>query len=167
MGATGYRLDVSTTKNFTTYVPGYQDLDVGNTTSYNVVGLSPAAHYYYRLRADNGNCTSNNSKVIDVKMAPCTPGAPNAQPAADVTASSFTAKWSNVNGAIDYRLDVSTSNTFATYVPGYQDLSVGNVTSFPVTGLSANTNYYYRVRAYNGCDTSANSNVRNVKTKPH
>jgi phosphodiesterase/alkaline phosphatase D-like protein len=167
MGATSYRLDVSTSKNFATYVPGYQDLDVGNTTSFPVTGLSTNPHYYYRLRANNGNCTSNNSNVIDVKVPPCTPMAPNAQPATDITASSFTAKWSSVNGAIDYRLDVSTSNTFATYVPGYQDLDVGNVTSFPVTGLNANTTYYYRLRAYNGCDTSANSNVKNVKTKPH
>jgi len=50
---------------------------------------------------------------------------------------------------------------------GYQALSVGNVTSYPVTGLSANTIYYYRLRADNGCATSPNSNVKNVKTKPH
>jgi phosphodiesterase/alkaline phosphatase D-like protein len=64
-------------------------------------------------------------------------------------------------------LDVSTSNVFTTYVPGYQNLDVGNVTSFPVTGLSANRTYYYRVRANNGCATSPNSNVIKVKTRPH
>src|SRR5205807_408801 len=73
---------------------------------------------------------------------------------------------SNVNGAINYRLDVATDSSFINYVSGYQDLSVGNVTSLPVIGLSAQTNYYYRVRAYNGCATSANSNVRNVQTSP-
>jgi phosphodiesterase/alkaline phosphatase D-like protein len=160
-------LDVSTTKNFATYVPGYQDLDVGDTTSYSVNGLSADTHYYYRLRASNGICTSHDSKVIDAKTAPCTPKAPDAKPATDVTASSFTAKWSNVPDAIDYRLDVSANNNFNSYVPGYQDLSVGNVTGFPVTGLNANTTYYYRVRADNGCATSPNSNVKNIKTKPH
>ena len=39
-----------------------------------------------------------------------------------------------------------------TYVPGYQNLNVGNATSRSVTGLNASTTYYYRVRAYNGAD---------------
>jgi hypothetical protein len=64
-------------------------------------------------------------------------------------------------------LDVSTSSTFVTYVPGYQNLDVGNVTSRNVTGLTRNTNYYYRVRAYNGNGTSPNSNVIKVKTHSH
>ena len=45
------------------------------------------------------------------------------------------------------RLDVSTSSTFASYVPGYRNRDVGNVTSQNVTGLAAKTFYYYRVRA--------------------
>jgi hypothetical protein len=82
-----------------------------------------------------------------------------------VTASSFTANWSSVSGATGYRLDVSMSRTFASYVPAYQDRNVGNVTNQNVTGLAANTFYYYRVRAYNGTGTSPNSNVNKVKTK--
>ena len=129
--------------------------------------LSAGTHYYYGVRANNGCATSANSNVRGGRTKPCTPAAPNAQNATDVTVSSFTANWNNVNGAIDYRLDVSTNNNFTTYVPGYQDLDVGNVTSFPVTGLSAGTHYHYGVRANNGCAISPNSNVRSVKTKPH
>jgi hypothetical protein len=165
-GAAGYRLDVSTTNSFITYVPGYQNLSVGNTTSYNVAGLSAQTTYYYRVRAYNGNCTSRSSNVKSVQTLPCTPATPTAQNATNVTATSFTANWSSVSGATDYRLDVSTSNSFTTYVPGYHDLSVGNTTSYNVTGLTAQTTYYYRVRAYNGCATSANSNVKNVQTPP-
>jgi hypothetical protein len=87
--------------------------------------------------------------------------------ATNVTAISFTVNWSGVIGASGYRLDVSTSATFVNYVPGYQNLDVGNVTSRNVTGLTSNTQHYYRLRAYNGNGTSLNSNVIKVKTKPH
>jgi hypothetical protein len=84
-----------------------------------------------------------------------------------VTANSFTANWSSVSGATGYRLDVSTNNSFVNYVPGYQNLDVGNTTSRNVSGVAPNTFYYYRLRAYNGNGTGPNSNIIRVKTKPH
>ena len=96
-----------------------------------------------------------------------TPAAPTALNATNRTATSFTANWSNVSGATGYRLDVARNATFVNYVPGYQDLDVGNTTSRSVTGLTRSTNYYYRLRAYNGNGTSPNSNVIRVKTTPH
>ena len=82
-----------------------------------------------------------------------------------MTASSFTAQWSGASGAIGYRLDVSTDRSFNNYVPGYQNLDVGNRTDYDVTGLSAKTQYHYRLRAYNGGGTSPNSDIINVRTK--
>ncbi len=96
-----------------------------------------------------------------------TPAAPRALRATNVTTSSFTANWNSVSGATGYRLDVSTSNSFTTYVSGYQNFNVGNTTSYNVVGLSAKTTYYYRLRAYNGSGTSPNSNVISVKTRMH
>src|SRR5256714_10023648 len=95
-----------------------------------------------------------------------TPAAPTALKATNETPSSFTANWTSVTGATGYRLDVSTNSSFTSYVPPYQNFDVGNTTSYNVTGLSANTFYYYRLRAYNGTGTSPNSNVVRVKTKP-
>ncbi|MFO7660105.1 MAG: endonuclease [Candidatus Cloacimonadaceae bacterium] len=51
----------------------------------------------------------------------------------------------------------SISNTLA-YVPGYENLDVGNVTSYPVTGLDELTEYHYVVRAVNSFGTSDDSN---------
>jgi hypothetical protein len=45
-----------------------------------------------------------------------------------------------------------------------QNTNVSNVTSYAVTGLTANTTYYYVVRATNGVSTSVNSNEITVVT---
>ena len=82
-----------------------------------------------------------------------------------MTSSSFTVNWRSVSDASGYRLDVSTTKSFSSYVPGYENLDVGNITSYNVTGLSQNTTYFYRLRAYNGNGTSPNSNVIRVKTR--
>src|SRR6266480_1063719 len=83
--------------------------------------------------------------LAPVAQAVCPP--PGAK-ATYVASYSFTANWSSVNGATVYRLDVSTSSSFSTYVPGYQNLNVGNVTSRSVTGLNPSTTYYSRVHKY-------------------
>src|SRR5436190_706186 len=162
-GATSYRLDVSTNSGFSSFVAGYNDLNVGNVTSYAVAGLSPGATYYYRLRAVDAGGTSGNSNTISVTDIPA---APVATAASSVTDSGFDANWNSSSGATSYRLDVSTNSGFSSFVAGYNDLNVGNVTSYAVTGLSPSATYYYRLRAVDAGGTSGNSNTITMTTSP-
>ena len=75
------------------------------------------------------------------------------------TGSTFFARWASVSAATGYRLDVSQQESFNSYVDGYRNLDVGNITGQVVTGLSPGTKYYYRVRAYNAAGSSADSQV--------
>ncbi|HJS22991.1 MAG TPA: fibronectin type III domain-containing protein [Pyrinomonadaceae bacterium] len=163
-GASGYRLDVSISNTFNGFISGYNNLDVGNVTNRSVTGLSPNTTYFYRVRAYNSAGTSGNSGTVTVITSTNPPSAPTANAATSITSNSFTANWNSSSGATGYRLDVSTSNSFITFVSGYQNLDVGNVLSRSITGLTNSTLYYYRVRAYNAAGSSANSNTRTLST---
>ncbi len=165
-GATGYRLDISTTNNFTTFVPGYQNLDVLNVTNQMVVGLIPATNYFYRVRAYNVVGAGVSSATIAVTTLPIAPGAPTALAATGISTNRFTANWTTVPGATGYRLDISTNGAFSNFITGYQNFDAGNGTNRNVTGLIAGISYFYRVRAYNTGGTSDNSATITVATPP-
>lgn len=96
--------------------------------------------------------------------AACTPpAAPSASSASGIGCTSFTANWSASTGATSYLLDVATDAGFTSFVGGYSNLNVGNVTSSLISGLTASSNYYYRVRATTAC-TGGNSNTVSVTT---
>jgi hypothetical protein len=73
----------------------------------------------------------------------------------------FELKWQSLENVYEYHVDVSTMEDFSTFVPGYQDKLIWgqpfSIMRSTVAGLSANTNYYCRVRAVNGGVTSASA----------
>jgi subtilisin-like proprotein convertase family protein len=52
----------------------------------------------------------------------------------------------------------------SSYVPGYQNRDVANVTTYAVTGLTEAVTYYYRVKAYTVSSNSPYSGTTNVTT---
>jgi hypothetical protein len=105
------------------------------------------------------------SLVYTGDFSVCGGAAPVASAASGITTTGFTANWTAVDGATEYRLDVS-ADDFATFVTGFSDKQVTGATNFEVTGLTSDTNFKYRVRAVGATCTSVNSNVIEVGTLP-
>ncbi|OAM91456.1 TonB-dependent receptor [Termitidicoccus mucosus] len=92
------------------------------------------------------------------------PAAPVLSAATGVAADGFSVNWTASPGATGYYLDVSTDPAFGSFVAGYNNLNIGNVTSYAVTGLMPGVTYYYRVRAAGAGGTSASSASGTVAT---
>jgi gliding motility-associated-like protein len=165
--ATTYYLDVATEIGFTAFVPGYNNKEVFNVDTFSVTGLVVERTYYYRVRAANSCTTSLSSNTITATTATATVLAPAVANASSAeTCTTITANWASYPGATNYILDVSKDNTFATYETGYNKLIVGDIQTYVITGLTAGTRYYYRVRASDDCGKSASSNVITSNTSP-
>jgi hypothetical protein len=156
-GATGYTLDVATNNSFTNYVTGYHNLNVGNTLSHSVTGLSTSTTYYYRVRAYNGSGTSGNSNVVSVNTLPPT-GFPFVitNPATLITSSS-----ARLNGTV-YPHGFSTTVYFqygrtinyGSRTPNQTKTgnNYQNVTA-NISALSAHTTYHFRIVGTNTVGT--------------
>lgn len=89
---------------------------------------------------------------------------PVIQAATSITSSGFTINWLAAANASGYRLDVSANSGFSTFIPGYQNQPVGNVTSVAVSGLSSGTMYYYRLKTEGPCGVSAEATTGSATT---
>lgn len=90
--------------------------------------------------------------------------APTALQPTKADGTSFTATWKAITAATGYYLDVYTKGDDNTKEYVIENLEVGQVTSYEVTGLDASKTYYYVVRATDGSAASDDSNeIRVVK----
>ncbi|MGD9612700.1 MAG: SdrD B-like domain-containing protein, partial [Kiritimatiellia bacterium] len=106
---------------------------------------------------------------VDTAVTPvesCVTAVPTGLHADPTNVLSFTARWTEVPSAFGYRLDVATAPDFAApdYVAGFSNRAVSGLFQ-PVTGLTHNALYYFRVRAeWDVFCTSANSSTQAVLT---
>ncbi|NTW31441.1 MAG: hypothetical protein HGB12_02240 [Bacteroidetes bacterium] len=140
-GVTSYCFDVATDEGFTSFVSGYNNHIVNNTTFCNVTGLTPNTIYYYRIRSLSV-CYSVNSNVITA----ATTTAPSSAPTAGThttTQTQIVWNWNTVSGATGYKWGTTTTYSSAT------DMSATSTKT--ETGLTCNTSYTRYVWAYNAC----------------
>lgn len=94
------------------------------------------------------------------------PFIPIALAATNANSNSFRANWQSSTGATNYFIDISTTGSFSSFVAGFQNKSIGNITTITASSLTSDTDYFYRLRAANTIGTSSNSNVIMLHTDP-
>jgi hypothetical protein len=130
-------------------------------TSQPITGLTIGTPYYWRVNAKNVAGTSAYSARSFTTIAAGTPTLVAPVNGALNQATNPTLIWNAVPGADTYRLQVSTSNTFASTI--YND-STRTSTSQPITGLTIATTYFWRVNSKISGGTSAYSDVWSFTT---
>lgn len=159
-GASTYRLQVSTVNTFATTI--YND-STRTSTSQVVTGLTVGTTYFWRVNAKNTAGTSVYSTVwsFNTTAAPLAPTLIAPNNLATNQPSNPSLSWNSSVGAVTYRLQVSTSNTFGTTV--FNDSTL-TLTAQQLTGLQLGTTYFWRVNAKNTSGTSPYSIVRSFTT---
>lgn len=119
----------------------------------------------YEVTASATDTSGNEGTDMSNDELTILPATNTADAASGIGINQFTSNWSAASGGVNqYLLDVSSSSEFSTFIDGYENSAISG-TSSPVTGLSSNTAYYYRVRVqYNSGDISDYSNTIEVTT---
>jgi transcriptional regulator CtsR len=135
-----------------------------NVASYSSTGLSVDTEYFYRVRAHNVGGHSNYSNEANATTFPNAPQAPGGLTALTISQTQIDIAWadsSNNEAGFKIERKIGTTGTFTLLT------TVGaNVTSYSDLGLTANTKYTYRLRAYNAGGNSAYCTAASATTLP-
>lgn len=137
----------------------------GSTRSVTVTNLVAGTEYFARVYESNNIPTNfnyntstalNNPRALKTSVAVPT-GLANSL----ITANTATVSWTAVSGATGYTFDMTTNGND---IAVYNDIDLGNVTTYDLTSLTENTDYDWTVSAYNNDGESAYATRLRLKT---
>lgn len=131
-------------------------------------GLSPASSHTYTLSISTAGGTTNANAAPNYPVSVqqiCAASNPSNAAATPNSQTQITVSWTD-NSSTETGFKVQRSANGST---GWSTITTtaANVTSYPDTGLSTNTTYYYRVISTNAGGDSAPSNTANATTLPN
>jgi len=132
--------------------------------SYPDTGLSASTTYYYRVRATSasGDSPYSNTASATTQSPPLPPTAPTNLAATAASGSEIDLSWTNTSTTqTGVKIERSTDNVSFTQIA----LAGATAVSYPDSGLSASTTYYYRVRATSASGDSPYSNTASATTQ--
>jgi oligosaccharide reducing-end xylanase len=137
-----------------------------NATSYQSTGLTASTNYVYRIRATNSAGSSAytaETNATTQAVSTTIPTAPSALSSSAVSSSQINLAWTdnstNESGFLVER-KTGAAGTWAQIAT-----TAANATSYQSTGLTASTNYVYRIRATNSVGSSAYTAETNATTQ--
>ena len=148
---------------FKIYKDGAYMVTVGqNVKEYTKDGLTPGATYAFKVKAYNALTDSLWSNTATVYMSN-PPSKPTGLTAQAESSSTIRLNWTdNSNNETGFKIEESSTGPSSGFS---QVATVGaNVKTYLRTGRSSATQYWYKVRAYNGDGNSLYSNVANCYT---
>lgn len=152
----GFRIERSAGSNYV------EITTVGaGVTSFSDTGLAPATTYLYRVRATNSLGDSAYSNIATATTSTLPPAAPTGLVATASSSSQINLTWADVAGETGFKLERKTG-----LAGSYAQIATiaAGTTIYSNTGLTANTTYYYRIRATNSGGDSPYSLETNATT---
>jgi hypothetical protein len=161
--AESYILQVSTSSSFSSYVINEKNI---TKTSYFIENLNSNTTYYWRIRPVNRTGTGSTSTVFTLYTSQFTspPGKVILkEPVEDsnIFSTTIAFSWEKESTSKSYRLQVSTSSDFSSFVANVPGITN---TSYSVSNLKSNTQYFWRIFGNNEAGQSISSEVRKVRS---
>ncbi len=152
----GFTIEYSTDENFATFSSEPADADA---TSASLSGLTAEDYYYIRIFAYNETGDSDYA-VTNIDLREILPDPPSGLSALQSTNTSCTVSWiDNSTNETGFKIDYGTDDTFT--IKSTIE-TAADTESVEISGLTANTTYYFQVCAKNTAGDSAYTDPESV-----